>query len=226
MTKVLPIAALAAVLAVGGGWMLLQGTSGPSDTQTRLLGAATAQEAAEVDTSTIAEMVQGDPDATIEVIEYASFTCPHCASFHANQYEELKANYIDTGLIRFVYREVYFDRPGLWASMLARCGGELRFFGIADMLYENQAEWLAVRDDPAVIVDQLRRIGITAGMEAEQIDACLQDADTARTLVTWYEENAAEDGVRSTPSFVINGELYSNMSYADFAAVLDAELAE
>jgi len=225
MTKILPVAALAVVLAAGGGWLLLQQTAAPSDTQTRLLGAAAAQET-DIDTSTVVEMVQGDPDATVEIIEYASFTCPHCASFHANQYPQIKENYIDTGLVRFVYREIYFDRPGLWASMIARCGGELRFFGIANMIYEQQSEWLAGGQDPNLIVENLRRIGLTAGMDAEQIAACMSDGENAQNLVAWFEENSTADGIRSTPSFVINGELHSNMSYEDFAALLDEKLAE
>lgn len=226
MTRTIQVAALAIVLAVGGGWLLLNQAAGPSDAQTRLLGAAEAQTAGDADISAITEMVQGDPEATVEVIEYASYTCPHCASFHANQYVQLKENYIDTGLIRFVYREIYFDRPGLWASMIARCGGEQRFFGISNMLYEQQREWLAGGQDPALIVANLRRIGLTAGLTDEQLDACMSDGENAQNLVAWFEANSAADGIRSTPSFVINGELYTNMSYEDFAALLDAELAE
>jgi protein-disulfide isomerase len=226
MTKILPVAALAVALAAGGGWLFLQQTGAPSDAQTRLLGSAAAQDAGEADVSSVIDMMQGDPESTVEVIEYASFTCPHCASFHANQYPQLKENYIDTGLIRFVYREIYFDRPGLWASMIARCGGEMRFFGIANMIYEQQADWLAGGQDPALIVENLRRIGLTAGMDADQIDACMADGDQAQNLVAWFEENSTADGIRSTPSFVINGELYSNMNYQDFAALLDEKLAE
>ena len=126
MNRLIPVAAIAIAAVLGGTWFLTQ----PQPAGEPLLGAALAQEAGEIDTSTIVEMVQGEADAPVEIIEYASYTCPHCASFHANQYPQLKANYIDTGKVRFVYREVYFDRFGLWASMLARCGGEMRFFGI------------------------------------------------------------------------------------------------
>ena len=68
-------------------------------------------------------MMQGSADAKVEIIEYASYTCPHCASFHAGPYKDLKKDYVDTGKVKFVYREVYFDRFGLWASMIARCAG-------------------------------------------------------------------------------------------------------
>jgi protein-disulfide isomerase len=221
MKKLLPVIALAIFAVLGGTWFLTQSTN-PSDP---ILGSALAQEAGEIDTSTVVEMVLGNPDAAVEVIEYASFTCPHCAAFHANQFQELKANYIDTGLIKFVYREIYFDRFGLWASMVARCGGEMRFFGISDMLYDQQREWIAGGQDPALIAGNLRRIGLTAGLDGEQVDACLSDPTTAQTLVAWFEENSARDEITSTPSFIINGEKFSNMSYSDFAAVLDERLA-
>jgi hypothetical protein len=103
--------------------------------------------------------------------EYASFTCPHCAPFHANLVPQLKADYIDTGKVRFVYREVYFDRFGLWASMVARCGGPDRFFGIVDLIYDSSPNGPKARSGD--IADNLRRIGRTAGLTNEEIDACL-----------------------------------------------------
>ncbi len=171
----------------------------------------------------ITDMVLGNPDAAVEVIEYASFTCPHCANFHANQFKEIKKNYIDTGKIKFVYREIYFDRFGLWASMIARCGGEMRYFGIADMIYAKQREWTA-GGDPVVIADNLRNIGKIAGLTDEDLDACMQDGEKAQALVSWFEENSAMDEITSTPSFMINGKKYSNMTYDDFADILDKAL--
>jgi len=181
-------------------------------------GIALAQDAPE-----IAEMVLGNPDAPVEVIEYASFTCPHCARFHESVFPQLKENYIDTGRIRFVNREVFFDRYGLWASMVARCGGSERYFGIAGLIYERQREWLS-GDSPAAIADNLRRIGRTAGLTAEELEACLTDAEMARALVARYERQSAEHGITSTPSFVIDGTKYGNMSYEDFAAIIDKRL--
>ena len=175
-------------------------------------------------TSGPSEMVLGNPDAAVEVIEYASFTCPHCASFHENQFKALQANYIETGKIRFVYREVYFDRPGLWASMIARCAGtEEFFFAFAELLYAEQRAWLA-SGDPAGIIADLRRLAKTAGMDDAALDACLSDAAKAEALFNWYQENAERDGINSTPSFLIDGEKYSNMAYDDFAAILDEKL--
>ena len=101
------------------------------------------------------------------VVEYASFTCPHCATFHNDTFKKLKADYIDSGKVKFIYREVYFDRYGLWASMVARCGGQEKFFGIADLIYKSQSEWTRA-GEPAAIVDELRKIGRLAGPWAGQ----------------------------------------------------------
>lgn len=188
---------------------------------------AVAQEATDIDTSDIIEMVLGNPDAEVTVVEYASFTCPHCASFHAGSFKDLKKDFIDTGKIKFVYREVYFDRQGLWAAIVARCGegAENRYFGIADMIYENQRAW-ARQEDPAAIVDSLRRFGKTAGLTDTQLDQCFSDADTAQKLYARYLQLAEEDSVKSTPTFIINGDLYSNMPYAEMAEVINAALGE
>jgi protein-disulfide isomerase len=216
---------LAGAFAVGGAWMITNpaGDAG----QTQIPGAAFAQEAdaAEVDTSTVVEMVLGSPDAPVTIVEYASYTCPHCATFHANQFKQLQADYIDTGKVQFIYREVYFDRFGLWASMVARCGGEMRFFGITEMLYAQQQDWIA-GGDPVAISENLRRIGRTAGMDDATLEACLTDETLAQTLVAWFQENAAADGVESTPTLIIDGVRHSNMAYDELAAIIEAALPE
>ena len=221
MFRNLTLAAVAIAGLIGAAiWMNAgpRATAGLAD-----LGVANAQEAADVDTSGIIDMFIGNPDAEVTVIEYASFTCPHCRSFHETTYKQLKTDYIDTGKIKFVMREVYFDRYGLWAGMLARCGGQDRYFGFVDALFANQADWLATRD-PAGIADDLRKLGLTAGLTADEINACLSDSDKAQAMVALYQENAEADGIRSTPSFVINGENYSNMSFEQFKGILDEAL--
>ncbi|MCE8538573.1 DsbA family protein [Ruegeria pomeroyi] len=186
------------------------------------IGGAEAQQA-EIDTSTIVEMVQGAEDAPVEIIEYASYTCPHCAAFHEGPYKQLKADFIDTGKVRFIYREVYFDRYGLWASMVARCAGPEKFFGISDLIYKGQAEWSRA-GGPAEIAEELRKIGRLAGIENDKLEACLGDATMAQTLVAWYQEHATRDDINSTPSFMINGKKVENQAYEGFKALIEAEL--
>ena len=228
MTRILASLGLALMLAAPGAALAqdTQEAQSSSDATTseqaqQADGAAAEQEAPEVQ-----EMALGEPGAPVTVVEYASFTCPHCQAFHLGPFEQLKADYIDTGDVRFVLREVYYDRFGLWAGMLARCSGdEERYFEMVNLIFENQGEWTQ-GGDPAAIAENLRRLGRSAGMEAEQIDACLSDAAKAQAMVTAYQENAEADNVTSTPSFVIDGELHSNMPYDEFSALLDEKLAE
>jgi len=214
---------VALVALAGGGYALYQSRQAQPVQMSQIT--QVADEAADVDTSEIVEMQIGNPDADVTVIEYGSFTCPHCASFSQGAYKQIKADYIDTDKINFIHREVYFDRFGLWAGMVARCGGPERYFGIADLIYKTQKEWLQ-SGNPADIAEALKKIGRTAGIPNEQLDACLQDGEKAEALYALFQKQAAEHDVKGTPTFIINGEKYSNMAYDDFAAVLDEKLGE
>ncbi|NRB20060.1 MAG: DsbA family protein [Rhodobacteraceae bacterium] len=214
---------LAAVAVVAGGYALMGPDTPGTVPALPFVGAASAQEAAEVDTSSITEMVMGAEDAPVTLIEYASYTCPHCANFHSGAYQQLKADYIDTGKVKFIYREVYFDRYGLWASLIARCAGPEKFFGISDLIYSGQSTWSRA-GGASEIVDELRKIGRLAGIENEQLEACLADGTKAQTLVSWYQQNAEADDIQSTPSFILNGTAVANQGYESFKALIDAEL--
>jgi protein-disulfide isomerase len=167
----------------------------------------------------------GDPAARVTVVEYASLTCPHCARFHVESFGNLRRDYIETGKVRFTLREVYFDRFGLWAAMMARCGGEPRYFGIVGLLFEKQQEWLG-SGDPSAVVDNLKTIGRSVGMTDAEIDACMQDQAAAEALVAQFQTNATADGVEGTPTLFINGRKHGNMGWDDLKALLDAELAK
>ena len=182
---------------------------------------ALAQEAA---TEAPGDFSLGSPDAPVKVVEYASFTCPHCATFHANVFKKLKTDYIDTGKVRFILREVYFDRYGLWAAMVARCGGDMRYFGIHDMLFDQQQDWATIQD-PMQVVNKLKTIGLTAGLDQASLDACLNDQAKAEALIKQSETNMAADGVTGTPTIFVNETKHSNMGWDEFKAILDAELA-
>ena len=171
----------------------------------------------------ISDMFLGPNDAPITVIEYASFTCPHCATFHKEVYKLLKKKYIDTNKIKFVFREVYFDKYGMWASLVARCAGKDKFFGLTDMILKTQNKWARAENDLA-IVGELRKLGRLAGLGEEQLQSCLEDGVKLRALVGWYKENATRDKIKSTPSFIIDGQLYANMSFEEISQLLDEKL--
>ena len=170
------------------------------------------------------DMKLGDPDAPVVMYEYASYTCPHCARFHKEVFPLLKSEYIDTGKVLFIHREIYFDRYGLWAALLARCGEGTRYFGMNDMIYGTQRDWLG-SGEPQEVVDNLRKMGRLAGMDDDQITACLEDTDTAQSLVAAFQTHAQEDEINATPTFIIDGEKYSNMPWEDMKAIIDEKLA-
>jgi len=186
---------------------------------------AFAQDTDEAPTTTrvVEDMILGDEAAPVTVIEYASLTCPHCASFHLQVFNQIKENYIETGKVKFIQRDVYFDRYGLWGSMVARCD-KTKFFGIVDILFKRQAEWSRV-ENPQDAIAAIFAVGRQAGLTDEQMDACVQDRVWAEELVAEYQKNAEADDVQGTPTFMIDGVKEGNMPYNAFAAKLDAALA-
>lgn len=216
---------LVLAIAVGGSAIWLQNRNDISN----LAHIQGLDEVTDVQATTeapeIVEMTIGAEDAPVTIVEYASFTCPHCANFHVGPYQKLKAEYVDTGKVRFVIRDVYFDRFGLWAAMVARCEGREKFFGMSDLIYTNQKEWTKGESNIDV-VQNLMKLGRLAGMSDDTMNACLQDQAKAAALVAEFQRNAEADGINSTPSFIINGEAYPNSSYEDFKVAIDALLAE
>ncbi|MDO5648330.1 DsbA family protein [Paracoccus sp. (in: a-proteobacteria)] len=183
---------------------------------------AMAQDAAP---ETLPDIALGAEDAPLTIIEYASFTCGHCANFHTDVFPTLKAEYIDTGKVRFMQRDVYFDQPGLWAGILARCGGDEKFYGVADMLFSEQRAWVS-GGSGAEIAANLRRIGAKAGMTDDQMNACWEDTAKVEQLVATFQQNATADGIEATPTFIIGGEKVRNQPWDALKAVIDTKLAE
>lgn len=229
MNKTVLLGAGAAVAIAAGAWVMY-GQSGapgiPGQTQISLAGEAQAQTpAADIDLSRVVDMTVGSADAPVTIIEYSSFTCPHCANFNQGVYQQIYQNYVDTGVVRIVKREVYFDAYGLWAGLMARCGGPERYLGIVEMLFQTQRDWVrptptAGQSEAEAVAEALRRIGRRAGMNDAEMNACLSDRGMATAMMETYRINAERDQVRATPSFVINGRPYSNMSYAEFEAAI------
>lgn len=208
----------AAMLAVAGGWTLMRPGAMPED-----LVASPAQADGPAP-QILPDISMGSANAPITFIEYASFTCPHCAHFHDDVFGKLKRDYIDSGKVRFVLREAYFDRYGLWAGQIAQCGGDLKYYGIVDMLFSEQDAWIG-DGKPETIAANLRKIGLRAGLTKDQIEACLNDTARAQSMVATYQKHFTDDGIKGTPSFMINGKEYDNMSYPDLKKILDALLA-
>lgn len=163
------------------------------------------------------DRVLGSAEAPVTIFEYASLTCPHCASFHLDTLPALKTNYIDTGKVRFVYRDFPLDRVALAATLLARCMPEDRYFAMLNVLFESQDSW-ARASEPAVALSQ---IGRTGGLDQAKIDACLADQAEADKIVADIQEAQNQFKVSSTPTLIVNGTKYAGaLSFEQMEAVL------
>ena len=159
----------------------------------------------------LGDMAQGDENAPVVIIEYASMTCPHCATFHATTYPELKKRYIDTGKVRFIFREVPLDPLATAAFMLARCAGPQRYFPMIETLFQQQAQWVTQKP-----LQPLLAIARQAGFSEATFNECLQDKKI-QDGIEEVRQRAIKLGVQSTPSFFVNGRpLRGNASIEDF----------
>ena len=147
------------------------------------------------------DMVLGEPDAPVTIIEYASLTCPDCAAFHKQVYPEIKSEYIDTGKAKLIFREFPFDSIATAGSMLARCAEPKHYFGFIDVMFEQQSEWLSL-GSPMEGIQEIARQG---GFSNEQFQECITDTDVLEGIRWIQERGANEFGVESTPTFFING---------------------
>jgi protein-disulfide isomerase len=164
------------------------------------------------------EAVMGTAAAPVTIIEYASMTCPHCASFHANAMPTLKDEYITLGKVRLVYRDFPLDSTALKAAVVARCGGAERYFAFVDVIYGQQARW-ARSPDPTAALKQLVQIG---GLSGDEVDACLADKTLEEVVLRNRLAGQNEHDVQSTPTFIVNGEKHAGVDDpAEWRRILD-----
>lgn len=186
---------------------------------------AMAQDAPAAAPELLPDVSLGAEDAPLTIIEYASFTCGHCANFHSDVFPDLKADYIDTGKVKFVQRDIYFDQPGLWAGIMARCGEGEKFYPVADMLFDEQSKWLAGGSGDEVAAS-LRKIGLKAGMTDDQMTACWDDTAKVEQLIATFQANATADDIQATPTFIIGDETVPNQAWDSMKEIIDTKLAE
>lgn len=184
-----------------------------------------AAETEETAPAIVPDVALGAEDAPLEIIEYASFTCGHCANFHEQNWPKLKSEYVDTGKVRFIQRDVYFDQVGLWAGVLARCSGDEKYFAVSDVLFDEQEEWLSGGSGDQ-IAEGLRKIGLKTGLTEDQMNACWNDQAKAESLVATFQKNAGEHDINATPTFIIGGEKVQNQPWEDMKEIIDTKLSE
>lgn len=165
--------------------------------------------------------VLGDAKAPITMIEYASFTCPHCAHFHTQILPEIKKKWIDTGKVKLIYRDFPLDQVAAKAAQIAECAPNDRYFGIIDLIFRSQPTWAATHDPIAELAKPLR----IAGLGENEIKACLANEAKAGAVVGDYRGGETL-GVNSTPTLFIDGQLYKGARSVEELDAVFAKLAK
>ena len=149
------------------------------------------------------QKVLGDPGARVTIIEFASLSCPHCAEFHKTRFDWLKENYIDTGKVRFIFRDFPLNRPALLGSMVAHCAEPSKYFAYLSLLFKNQEKWAFSQP----VEEQLVKLARVSGMGQEKLLNCLQDEALAERIIQSRLESQNTYNIESTPSFLVGDQL-------------------
>ncbi|TPQ37037.1 protein-disulfide isomerase [Bradyrhizobium guangdongense] len=183
----------------------------------RFITEAMAQTAADVAKPvSLPDMAIGPENAAVTITEYASMTCPHCAAFNEQVFPKLKKEFIDTGKVRYIFREFPLDIKAAAGSMLSRCianGDAPKYFAVTDMLFRSQNDWVQKNT-----TETLTRIGKQAGLSPSQVETCLKDQALLDKIAADQKYASEVLKVDSTPTFFINGEkIKGEASFDEFA---------
>jgi protein-disulfide isomerase len=186
--------------------------------------AATAPETIPLDefmkAGDLSEISMGPADAKVTIVEYASMTCGHCANFHNKVFPELKAKYVDTGKVRFIFREFPLEDFAAAASMLARCSGGEKTYPLIGILFAKQDQWAAAA--ASARVTKLFELAKQAGFTQETFDKCLTDQKLLDQINAVRDKAGEKFGVSSTPTFFINGKkMASGPSMVEFEKLIE-----
>ena len=166
------------------------------------------------------DIVYGDPSAPVEIIEYASMTCPHCASFSSSIFPKVKEKYIDTGKARFLFRNLVTNQVDLAASTVARCSNQEVAQKLTKEFFAKQNDWGRSQDP----ISALAGIARKAGISRTQFDRCLANTDMHKNLVKIGQDGVKEFGVNATPTIIVNGTKLDNYAFETIEKAVDAAL--
>jgi protein-disulfide isomerase len=172
----------------------------------------------------------GNKNAKVVLIEYAAHSCPVCANFNEHTFPQVKAKYIDTGKVFYVFRLFPLRSDDGMAEKIARCLPEDKYFAFVDLLFKNQPKWdveFGVQS-PEGVHDGLVLLGRIAGMSAQQVDQCMANKAEDERINKVASDGEARYSINSTPTFILNGVKIGsgNLPFDAMSKLLDAELAK
>lgn len=175
------------------------------------------------------DIIVGNKDAPIEIIEYAAITCPHCADFHVNVLPLLKKKYLDTGKARLVYRNFIFDNPfDVFAAAMTRCGTEAEFFPTLETYFENQKDWNKLSELKRIFEangkeaaikfakGEVARVGLKAGISTDDARKCFDNKEVVNYLLEVRRVASETYQVNSTPTLIVDGR---KLDHNDIASI-------
>ena len=175
------------------------------------------------------DRVLGNPKSKVVLIEYAAPSCPVCANFNAQTFPRLKAQYIDTGKIFYVFRVFPLRADDGLAEKIARCLPEDKYFTFIDLLFKNQPKWdVEFGVTPQGVHDGLVLLGRIAGMSREQVDQCMENKAEDDRINKVSSEGESRYSITGTPTFILNGTSIGsgNIPFDSLSKLLDTELAK
>ncbi|WP_455482277.1 DsbA family protein [Bartonella sp. B35(2025)] len=168
----------------------------------------------------VKDRIEGEENAPVTIIEYASLTCAHCAHFYNDIFPKIRKKYIKTGKVKFIFRDFASDPRATAGFMLARCAPEDRYFPLIEVLFQKQHEWVWEQD----ALTPLKKIGLMAGFTDESFHACLKNQSILDEINASFKRGK-ELGITGTPTFFINGNKYEGiMTVESFFSVIDSFL--
>ncbi|MBU6339736.1 MAG: DsbA family protein [Rickettsiales bacterium] len=172
------------------------------------------------------DIIYGDKNAPVVMIEYSSLSCPHCAAFNREAFEKIKSEYIDTKKVQFIHRDFPLNQPALAAAMFASCQAEKnpeKYYTLIKALFKTQDSWAFDQK----FMDKLQSIAKLDGMSFDKFNACVNDKKLQEKILKDRMETSQGLQIRSTPTFFINGEMSEGyVDYVSIKKIIDIKLAE
>lgn len=206
--KLIAVAA-AAVIVAGIAAYFVFATQPESGLSTPLAGAPQGEGPSQISMedllapTEIPDQILGSADAPVTVVEYASLTCSHCRDFHSETFPEVKKRFIDTGKVRFIFRDFPLDQFATAGAMLARCAGDGKYFPVTEAFFDQQDALRAAPEPFAWLQSFAKQVGFTQ----ESFEACLSNQTLTDNILAVRQRASEKFGVSSTPTFFLNGKV-------------------